>query len=307
MTIEATLPRQRRESGLDMLRLIAMAIVVAQHGLTAVGHYDWTVLTTSGVTVGQFGVSFFCALSGWFALSNHTAPGSWLLSRLAKIYPAYWIATLFAFGLALAMGRPITPWLFVSQMAGTGFFTHGWDLVNVVSWFVSLILLCYLLAMAARLSHHPAPVMTAFCAVAAILVASQYEISLSRHVIVFAAAAVAGINGRSKMLLGFTALLVPLLLLQPSFVYAIVALPLLWLFRQSFSLASALVTALAGYTYEFFLLHGIFLAGAARIISSSALAIAVGVACAVPAAILLKYVAARISTFVYECRPAGIR
>lgn len=286
--------RARRELGLDLLRLFAMVVVIAQHGLTVVGHYDWTMLTPSGVTVGQFGVAIFCALSGWFALSGNTAPGPWLFTRLAKLYPAYWIATVFAFGLALAMGRSVTLWLFVSQMAGTGFFTHGWALVNVVSWFISLIVLCYLLAAIARLSKRKVWAMAAFGAIAILVLALRLEIPLSRHVIVFAVAAVAGGSNRPKLLLGVALALVPFIFLQPSFVYAIVALPVLWLFQHRIAIVSALVTKLADHTYEFFLLHGIFLAGAATITHSVPLAIAIGVGGAVPAAVLLKHAVARI-------------
>jgi peptidoglycan/LPS O-acetylase OafA/YrhL len=281
--------RQSRHAGLDLLRLLAMGIVVMQHGLTAVGHYDWTLMTQSGVSIGQFGVAIFCAVAGWFALADRDPPGRWLMARVAKIYPAYWLATLFAFVLALAIGRPVTAWLFVSQMAGTGFFTHGWDLVNVVSWFISLILLCYVLAAVGRFSANPAGVMAIIGGIAVVLVAFQLEISLSRHIIVFAAAAAIRAGGRPRLLLGVAILMIPLLAVQPSFVYAIVALPALWVFRERVNIDSAFVTILAGYVYEFFLLHGIFLAGAAALTASAPLAIALGIGCAMPAAVLLKH------------------
>ncbi len=284
--------RKSRDTGLDLLRVAAMAIVAAQHGLTVIGHYDWTMVTASGVTIGQFGVAIFCAVSGWFALGDGAPPGRWLAARLAKLYPAYWIATVFAFCLALAMARPVTLGLFVSQMAGTGFFTHGWDLVNVASWFISLILLCYVLAALARLSGRPAFLMIGFCLAAVLLVAFQVEVSLSRHVIAFAAAAIARLHRRPAMLLGFAIVLAPLLAIQPSFIYAIVALPALWLSRERTFIKIGFVTSWAGYTYEFFLLHGIFLAGAAKLIRSAPLAIVIGIGCSLPAAMALRRAAA---------------
>jgi peptidoglycan/LPS O-acetylase OafA/YrhL len=298
-------PGRRRHGGLDLLRVLAMAIVVVQHGLTAVGHYDWTMLTATGITIGQFGVSIFCALSGWFALSDNTAPAPWLLGRMAKLYPAYWIATIFAFGLAVAMGRPVTFGLFFSQMAGLGFFTHGWNLVNVVSWFISLILLCYALATVARFSKHPQTIMTFFCAVAVCLVAARIEISLSRHVLAFAAASIAGARRQPKMLLIFMAMLAPFVIFQPSFIYATAALPILWAFYERVSIRSVVIAAAANHAYEFFLLHGMFLAGAWRLLGSAPLAIVLGIGATFPAAILLKDMAKRFAPPFFFSRAAG--
>jgi peptidoglycan/LPS O-acetylase OafA/YrhL len=290
---------ERRDHDLDLLRLLAMAIVSLQHGLTVVGHYDWTMLGSSGVSLGQFGVALFCALSGWFALApSSRAPLSWLAARLVRLYPAYWLATLFAFGLALALQRPVTLGQFPSQMAGTGFFTHGWNLVNVVSWFVSLIILCYGLATLARMSADAGRTMLAFGLLAVLLLASHAEIALSRHVIVFVAAALAGRRRRSVMLMLYAGLLLPLLAFQPSFIYAVVALPVLWLFRQGVVSSAPVATGLANYCYEFFLLHGLFLAAGARLIPSAPLAILVGIAATVPASVLLKLAARRLSSLV---------
>ena len=273
-----------------------MGVVALQHGLTAVGRYDWTLLTDSGVSIGQFGVAIFCAVSGWFALADRDPPVRWLWARVRKIYPAYWLATIFAFCLALAIGRPVTVWLFISQMAGTGFFTHGWDLVNVVSWFISLILLCYILAAIARYSVNPTLVIGLFGAAAALLVALQIEVALSRHVIAFAAAAVCRAHGRPRLLVILALLMAPLTMIQPSFVYAVLALPALWLFQERIDIRSALIATLAGYTYEFFLVHGIFLTGAAALTSSAPLAILLGIGCSIPAAAILKWATAKLSS-----------
>jgi peptidoglycan/LPS O-acetylase OafA/YrhL len=282
----------RRASGLDLLRLLAMAVIVLQHGISIVGHYDWTQLTRDGITFGQFGVGIFCALSGWFALSGDGGLWHWLAARLARLYPAYWLATLFAFALALATARPVTPWLFVSQMAGTGFMTHGWDLVNGPSWFVSLILLCYFLTVVARLSGHPVLAMSMICGVATLYVLFEIEIPLSRHVITFAAAALAGGSRRPWLLLLVAAMLAPLLPMQSSLIFAAVALPVFWLFREKVAVESPLIALLAGNCYEFFLLHGIFLNGVARLTSSPLWVIVLGTLVTVPAAFLLKRLAA---------------
>lgn len=278
-----------RSAGYDSARLLAMMIVAAQHGLTVTGHYDWTRISASGLTIGQFGVAIFCALSGWFALDGFRPAGSWLWGRLARLFPAYWLATLFAFALAIILHRPMTIGLFLSQMAGTGFFTHGWDLVNVVSWFISLILLCTLLAAIARSTRHPGLVMAAFAATAILLVATGTEIALSRHVLSFALAAALRKTGYPILLLPTGALFMTLLWLQPSFLYAFAALPVLWAAQSARALSPRLLSRAAGLCYEFFLLHGIFLAGAARVIPSTSLAILAGLIATLPAALALHH------------------
>jgi peptidoglycan/LPS O-acetylase OafA/YrhL len=271
------------------MRLLAMLAVAAQHGLTVTGHYDWTRVTLSGVTIGQFGVAIFCALSGWFALDGAVPAGRWLWRRLARLYPAFWLATLFAFGLALLLHRPVTIYLFLSQMAGTGFFTHGWDLVNVVSWFISLILLCYFLAAIARSTLFPGLVMAIVAALAVLLVVSGMEIALSRHVLCFAIAAAVKRTGRPLLLVPAGALFIPMLWWQPSFLYAVVAFPALSAAQSWRAAPPRLVARCAALCYEFFLLHGLFLAGAARIIQSAPLAIFLGLAATVPAALALYH------------------
>lgn len=296
-------PKAGRNGGLDLLRLVAMALVVLQHGFTVVDHYDWTTVVLPGITLGQFGVSIFCAISGWYALAGDQPPLAWLIARLTKLYPAFWIATLFAFGLAMAMGRPITAGLFLSQMAGTGFFTHGWDLINVVSWFISLILLCYGLSTLARWTGRPVFVMGLIFAGVVALVALQIEIALSRHVLAFAAAAILGRTQRAVLLPIVALGLLPFMFFQPSFIYAIAALPALWIARNGIRLEARIVSLAAASTYEFFLLHGVFLAGAAKLTSSPILVIAIGVACSIPGALLLNRAAAILCAAAKLIRP----
>ena len=143
-----------RIESFDYLRLFAMALVTIQHAMAVHGYYDQT--TWRGVNVGQTGVAIFCALSGYLAFQlDLNKPLVWFKRRLVQIFPAYWVVTIVSFALTLIAGSKDVTWsLFISQMLGTGFFTHGWELVNVVSWFVSLILLCYVIALVALFTGH---------------------------------------------------------------------------------------------------------------------------------------------------------
>jgi peptidoglycan/LPS O-acetylase OafA/YrhL len=129
--------------GLDCLRVFAMIAVVLHHFLTQLQLEHWT----PAKSLGQTAVACFCLLSGWLAAKTleNSRPNRWLFRRFLSIYPAFWIATsICVLGTFVSGYKPVSITLVVSQLAGTGRFTHGFDqLVNSSTWFVSLIVLCY--------------------------------------------------------------------------------------------------------------------------------------------------------------------
>jgi peptidoglycan/LPS O-acetylase OafA/YrhL len=282
--------------GFDYLRLSAMACVTVQHGLSVIGRYEWTQIAP-GCTLGQFGVAVFCGLAGRFALDDRQVPGARpgdrIIVRLIRLYPAYWAATLFAFALALMLGRPITAGLFVSQMLGLGYFTHGMALVNVVSWFMSLILLCYALAAAARLTPWPRLCMAAVAPAALGLAASGVETVLARHVLTFAAAAaLAGAgDGADRPWLApavGAALIIVAVTVAPALLVSGTALILIGLFEMRIWPSAPFVETTAAYVYEYFLLHGLFLQAGVKFVGPSTTGLAVGLIACIPAVVLLK-------------------
>jgi hypothetical protein len=280
--------------GFDYLRLSAMACVTVQHGLSVTGRYEWTQIAP-GCTLGQFGVAVFCGLAGRFALDDRQVsgarPGDWIIARLIRLYPAYWAATLFAFALALMLGRPITAGLFVSQMLGLGYFTHGMALVNVVSWFISLILLCYALAAAARLTPWPRLCMAGFASAALGLAVSGVETVLARHVLTFtASAALAGADADRPWLtpaVGAT-VVIAAATLAPALLVSGTALILIGLFEMRIWPSAPFVETTAAYVYEYFLLHGLFLQAGVKFVGPSTTGLAVGLIVCIPAVVLLK-------------------
>ena len=292
-----------RIAGFDHLRLLAMACVTVQHGLSVIGHYEWTQLLP-GCTLGQFGVAIFCGLAGWFALDSRREPGDWMVARLIRLFPAYWVATLLAFALAVGVGRPVTAGLFVSQMLGLGYFSHGMALVNVVSWFISLILLCYALTLLARLSPRPRLFMAAVSVGALALVLSGIEIVLARHVLAFAVAASVAASGRPKLAPVAGSVVALAAIVEPGLMVAGVALVLIGLFRTRVRPAEAPVRVMAAHTYEYFLLHGLFLQAGVAVLGLSAAGLAFGLLASMPAVILLKRFADAVRG---RARISGIR
>ena len=120
--------------------------MTAQHALSLTGHDARTMI--GPFSVGQLGVAVLLGVSGLLASAASGSPSSWLARRLQRVYPAYWLVMLLSFALVYATGyKTFTVSQFVSQMAGTGLFTHPGSLVNVPTWFISLLLTCYVVGL----------------------------------------------------------------------------------------------------------------------------------------------------------------
>lgn len=119
-----------RLSGIDLLRLGAMCLVTLQHALSLTQHDDWS--SYFSMNVGQLGVAIFLAISALLAGSARRPPIRWLLQRIGRLYPAYWLAMIACFAATwITRYRQFDAYQFVSQMLGTGLFTHPGNLVNV--------------------------------------------------------------------------------------------------------------------------------------------------------------------------------
>jgi len=275
-----------RNSGIEYLKLLAMMLVTAQHSASVINMYQWTLI--GDLSWGQFGVSMFMAISGYYSVTGHDPAFPWLVKRLRRLFPAYWLVTILAFILAWATGRPFTVFQVVSQMAGTGFFTHGWNLINVVSWYISLLLLCYGITAASRLSSRPVWVIAGAGVVAMMLLVSHAEAALSRHVITYCVCAVIGRLGVNRLLPAAAGLAV-LMFLSSSIIYAVTGMVALWVSLQVRT-ETSWVLPISDHIYEYFLIHGIFLVGATKVISNPATAVATAIPAAMIGAMLLKMV-----------------
>src|SRR6185369_2337212 len=180
--------------------------------------------------------------------------------------------------------------IFVSQMLGLGFFTHGWELVNVVSWFVSLILLCYALSFVARHSGHPLAFWVLIAFVALLVVTTRTEVELSRHILAFALGALCGIqNARFTYLLIGAGLVGAGLFIDPQLFYSGLGLVALNVAALGFIWEPHIFRRAATYSYEYFLVHGICLVATNKIISNGVVSTAVAVNAAAIAAVVLYH------------------
>src|SRR4051812_222042 len=104
--------------GLDVVRVFALCLVTMQHALGLVGHVDWTV--SGRLSIGQAGVALFLGVSGFLAGRSRRRPLPWLVQRLWRIFPAYWIAIGVSFCLVgLATGhKHFGAHQVVAQLAG---------------------------------------------------------------------------------------------------------------------------------------------------------------------------------------------
>ncbi len=126
---------------LDVLRIAAMALVAVRHA-TSIG--DVSVPRFAGMLdIGQIGVSIFCVLSGYMTLVSKRSTTNWIVSRLTRVFPAYWIAlSVVLIANAVVGYKPMSLGLILSQFSGIALFTHPGKLVGVHFWFISLLLVC---------------------------------------------------------------------------------------------------------------------------------------------------------------------
>lgn len=139
----------------DALRLLGAGLVTGQHALTLLRKDHHTHI--GNVNIGQLGVALFMGLSGFLAWQTRRPPVAWMGQRLLRLFPAYWIAIAVSFLLAgLVEHKHFGLGQVASQMLGIGVFTHPDNLVNSPTWFISMLLVCYLGVFLIRLIANPA-------------------------------------------------------------------------------------------------------------------------------------------------------
>jgi len=287
---ELTPHTPERFPGLDILRVLAMALITVQHALAAIDHAEWTRFMH--ISPGQLGVGIFCAVSGLLAMNDRRNPPMWLWRRLQRLFPAYWIAMLFSFAVTALSGRKtFDAYQLISQMLGLGFFTHGWRLVNQVSWFISLILLCYALAFVAKIMSRPGYVIGLFTLVYVMFVLVGASIDLSQHILSFCLAGSAMClpqRYRRAFLLGSAAILFLFVFKTRHAEFAAASLFLTGLLYAAPWGGMPLIRKAGGSMYEYFLVHGIFFVGAGQFISSPVLVVVCGLAGSIAGAVALR-------------------
>ena len=292
--------------GLDVVRVIAMVLVVIQHTLSLADREDLTVI--SGLSVGQLGVAIFLVVSGLLSFESRRTPVGWLSQRLCRVYPAFYIAMIGSFCLATLSGyKNASIGQIASQMLGTGLWTHPDELVNSPTWFVSLILACYLATFLSRVFGQPG-LISAICSVGlTIIVVRDAAPWLLSHFLTYAvsttiAAYALGTSRKVATLWIAAAFGIMALTIQPAFAYTALSLMIVELSLRLQNRPRAIKLA-ADYSYEFYLVHGVALAGALTVMKSRpVLAVTAALIGSSVAAVVLSHVATFI---VRQLRPAN--
>lgn len=168
---------------IDLLRIIGISLVILQHIPTSI--YPWWTakyyfqINLFGVYIaayGTLGVTLFLFASGASLYLTHNPEESWRTfykKRVLRIYPAYWVAILFAIMLApnklqqsfsiLDVARLITG----LQSLGATTFTDFYGKINPNFWFLSLILVLYIMfpLLYSSIKRHPHVSIVAFFAI----------------------------------------------------------------------------------------------------------------------------------------------
>lgn len=148
---------------LDLLRIFAIALVFVAHIGQALGHESGNFFGIKNfyfVSLGGVGVSLFLILSGLLAglteAGRKSRYGEYLLKKILRIYPLYWLAVISSFLLfQLAEDQLLKPGNWFPSGPGTdllgsltGF--YSWlglwgGPYNPPSWFIALIMVLYAL------------------------------------------------------------------------------------------------------------------------------------------------------------------
>ena len=278
--------------GFDWLRVLALLLVTIHHCLSLLDLQDWTLV--AGMSMGSLGVSLFLALSGALIGRDDRPAIEWLVARLKKIYPAYWIATLFAFVATAASGyKSVTIDQFLLQMSGFGFYFYE-DLINVATWFIGLLLTLYFSVFLARLTRYSDWILQGFAIGSASLVLLHSSSGFFGHCLAFYGGLLAF---RTRVpVKSLLALAIPSAVLSGAD-REFLCIATVWSLLAA-SLAIRKVPKAIGwiskYSYEFYLCHGIFLVGGLKFLGTGTLslqsvfALIVGILAATFTAVLIQ-------------------
>ncbi|MFO0946598.1 MAG: acyltransferase [Planctomycetota bacterium] len=285
--------RTRSLRSFDLFRIGAMAIVAIHHALS-ISDLPTPGLFNGRLIIGQIGVSVFCIISGFFSMhSRGTPPLAWLRRRLTRVYVPYWITlTLLIVANQFSGYKPMNPELIFSQYLGTGYFTHPSQLLGIHFWFISLILLCYGLAVFVRLM--PALVVP----ILGLVLCTPVITSLfAAHIVSFLIGAALSLFWRERSFavvassVAVACLLGALYPPMSHLVYSSSATIALCLCRIPMGNSSHWLTLTSERTYEFFLVHGpVYLILRKALHVSRAVNLTFGTVVAVLAAIVLERV-----------------
>ncbi len=290
--------------GLNHLRFLAAALVFSQHALSNSHADGW--IDIAGFRIGRIGTALFFLLSGFFSATTTRKPLTWIKDRFVVLFPPYWVVTIAGFVMAAVTAtKTFDAWQVLSQLAGTGYFTHGDHIVNIATWFISPLLLLYAAVTTIRLTspRFVTPLLILGLVAATLSEASEGATLHCHAVTFFMAFAVAstGPRFRTAAATAMTATMMLLAMFQPEFRYGALA-SLLLLPALQVNRTIPLCNQFSAIAYEWFLVHGLCLAIMSHLTQSPTIIIAVGAILSVGAAMSLKGIVRYIPAFAQPTR-----
>ncbi len=152
--------RHERLLVFDILRIVSVWLIVASHVGLITNHY-LKIPNIYYPSWGGIGVTLLLIVSGAVLQYNYNngissvqAYRSFIVRRLSRIYPAYWISLLIALLVSAVGYVSLIDNTLVLQISGFMAFTNQWGgEINAVGWFIGLIVVLYLLF----------PILSKFC------------------------------------------------------------------------------------------------------------------------------------------------
>ncbi len=261
--------KQRRIEGFDALRVFALLLVLTSHLQSLWGSSSaWTKIY--GLDIGQIGVSIFLAISGALIGGDTRTSSEWLFARLLRIYPAYWIVTVAAFAATALTGyKQIDPLQFLWQMTGQGMYFMT-DMVNVATWFIGLLIALYFSIYLFKCFDRLIQGVT-LCSLLclAIVMINEFE-SYFAHALAFYVS-VGFSKSKSWARLRWPVIGLLMALAIPNRILGYPTIGLLGVYAAQFvGKVPNPIKLFARYSYEFYLMHGIFLVGAKKLLGENA-------------------------------------
>jgi hypothetical protein len=248
-------------AGVDLLRIFAAMLVTTHHLLSLKGLDEF--YSVFDYRLSGLGTVIFLLMGGFFAQQTSRSPRDWLFARLAKIYPSYWIVVTLGFVFTWSTSyKSFDGYQVVSQLLGMSGLTHAGHQVNTALWFVSAILIGYFYIFLARQTSIPKAISWAT------LIVIVSVLPLGPHlvwcIVIFLMGYVLPFKAPNQHHLLLTVVVAWVIFFAqnsyPELRHSPIAI-LLLLSACQMKWRNDAIRVVAGYTFEFYLCHGIIFAG----------------------------------------------
>jgi peptidoglycan/LPS O-acetylase OafA/YrhL len=249
------------------LRFIALLLVIYQH-LSSNIHSQYHLETDFiGLNSGQFGVALFCGLSGYLSSHRFSSISNWIKKRFWKIYPTYWLVIfLCVFGNYILKYKEITLYSVFLQFLGLSYLVPSESLLNVSTWFITLIIFNYFIVIVLNFFSNKKLVILAiyiYIGFFIILLMNDFHVGFFRQSLTFISCYYLSVMNKYKINFHKFLLLMFVYLTLSTFGfetwYPFVSISVLVIFLKLNISNNYMVKFISDISYEIFLFHGPFI------------------------------------------------